>query len=629
MSRKTLSDKINREVKYTNKDFGELRQGLINYAKNYFPNTYNDFNESSPGMMFIEMAAYVGDVLNFYSDVQLQESLLYTVNEKMNLYNLSQGMGFKPKTIIPAQVDLDIMQLVPAKGSGQNTEPDFSYALSVNENMILRTSENTQFRTVQPVDFRYSSSLDPTVISVYSVLNDGSIEYYLLKKHVKAVQGELITQNFEFTEPKIYDKITLLESNIGEVVDVVDSDGNKWYEVPYLAQDLVSIPIRNLEFNDPELAQFRSSVPYLLCYKQTEKRFVTRMRKDDLLEIQFGAGLSEEADEEIIPNPMNVGIGLEYYKRIDDLSIDPSNFLYTKTYGSAPNNTTLTVRYSVSNGLNGNVASNTITTIVDANVDAPSENLDPILLNDIIDSLSVNNPEPAYGGLNRRPIDTVREEAMANFAAQNRAVTKEDYILRCYTMPSKYGAIAKAYVEQDIQNSQWNSQEKIPNPFALNLYILSVNEAGQFVPSNRAIKENLRNYLRQYRLMTDSINIKDAFIINIGVEYEIITRPNYNSYDVLLRCNARLMELLDNTRMEINAPIMLSTLMVELDKIEGVQTVENLEIVNLTNENEGYSPNVYSIEAATRHNVIYPSLDPCIFEVKFPKKDIRGRVIDL
>ncbi len=629
MSRKSLSDKLNREVKYTNKDFGELRKGLINYAKNYFPTTYNDFNESSPGMMFIEMAAYVGDVLNFYSDVQLQESFLYTVNEKINLYNLSQGMGFKPKTIVPAQVDLDIMQLVPAKGTGQNTEPDFSYALTVNEGMIVRTDEGTQFRTVQPVDFRHSSSLDPTVTSVYSVLNDGSIEYYLLKKHVKAVQGQVVTQTFEFTDPKIYDKITLLDSNIGEIIDVVDSDGNIWYEVPYLAQDLVPIAIRNIEFNDPELSQFRSSVPYLLCYKQTEKRFVTRLRKDDLMEIQFGAGLSSEADEEIIPNPMNVGIGLEYYKRVDDLSIDPSNFLYTKTYGSAPNNTTLTVRYSISNGLSGNVASNTINNILDVDIESPSENLDTVLLTDIIDSLSVTNQEAAYGGLNRRPIDTVREEAMANFAAQNRAVTKEDYILRCYTMPSKYGAIAKAYIEQDIQNSQWNSQEKVPNPFALNLYILSVNENGQFVASNRAIKENLRNYLRQYRLMTDSINIKDAFIINIGVEYEIITRPDYNSYDVLLRCNARLMELLDNSKMEINAPIMLSNLMVELDKIEGVQTVENLEIINLTDVNEGYSSNVYPIEEAKRHNVIYPSLDPCIFEVKFPKKDIRGRVIDL
>lgn len=629
MPRKTLTDKIKRDIKYTNKDFGELRQSLINHAKNYFPQSYSDFNESSPGMMFIEMAAYVGDVLNYYSDIQLQESFLYTVNERMNLYNLSQGLGYKPKTLIPSQVDLDIMQLVPSIGEGSDVRPDFNYALNLEEGLIASTTTGVFFRTMHPVDFKYSSSYDPTEISVYSISNTGEIEYYLLKKKARAIEGTIKTSQYSFVNAKPYDKITLPDTNVSDIVSVIDSDGNNWYEVPFLAQDLVPTSIRNIPFNDPELSQYNSSVPYLLSYKQTERRFITRLRKDELTEIQFGGGLSSEADEEILPNPYNVGIGLDYFNRLEDVSIDPMNFLYSKTYGLAPANTTLTIKYMLSSGLSGNVSANTITTLVSYNANSPIEQVSSTVYQTILDSLTVNNPEASYGGLNKKSIDIIREEAIANFAAQNRAVTKEDYILRCYTMPDRYGAIAKAYIEQDIQISNWNSFDRIQNPYALNLYILSYDANGNFVTANRALKENLRQYIRQYRMMTDAVNIKDPYIINIGINYDLVTRPSYNSFEVLMRCNERLIELMKNENMEIGAPIQLATIMVELDKIEGVQSVQNIEVVNLYDSTLGYSSNVYSIEEATRNGIIYPSMDPCIFEVKYPKSDIKGRVIDL
>lgn len=630
MSRVSLNDKLKRDIKYTNKDFGELRLALINYAKTYFPQVYSDFNESSPGMMFIEMASYIGDVLNFYSDVQLQESFLYTVNERINLYNLSQGLGYKPKTLIPAQVDLDLMQLVPSIGEGNNVRPDFNYALNIEEGLIASTTTGIYFRTVHPVDFRYSSSYDPTEISVYSIDNNtGNIQYYLLKKKVRAIEGRVQTSEFEFTNPKPYDKIVLPQINVSEIIDITDSDNNKWYETQYLAQDIVPVSLRNIPFNDAELSQYNSSVPYLLSYKQTEKRFVTRLRKDELTEIQFGSGMSTEADEEILPNPYNVGIGLDYFNRLEDISIDPMNFLNSKTYGLTPSNTTLTVRYMLSNGLAGNVSSNTITTLISYVANTPIEIVSPQIYQTITNSLTVNNPSAAYGGLNKKPIDLIREEAMAHFAAQNRAVTKEDYILRCYTMPDRYGAIAKVYIEQDVQISSWNSYDKIPNPYALNLYVLSYDSNKNFVNSNLALKENLRQYLRNYRMLTDAVQIKDPYIINIGINYDLVTRPSYNSYDVLLKCNQKLIELLDNDKMEIGAPLNIASLMVELDKIEGVQSVQNIEIENLYDTNMGYSGNLYSIKEATRNGVIYPSMDPCVFEVKYPKNDIKGRIIDL
>lgn len=625
-----LNSRYKRNVSYVDKDFAQFRNSLINFAKNYFPNTFSDFNESSPQMGFVEMTAYVSDVLAFFADVNLQESLLSNVEERINLYNLAQGMGYKAKTVVPASVDLDVFQLVPSVGSGTNTKPDFRYGLYIKENMQVATSDKdaVPFYTKDAIDFRFSSSFDPTTITVYSVTGDGAIEYYLLKKKVRAVSGELKTKTFQFSDPKIYDKIVLDEDNVTEVVKVTDSDNNTWYEVPYLAQDLVPISVRNLPYNDPKLSQYRSSVPYILCYKQTERRFVSRLRKDDFTEIQFGSGLSSEADEEIVPNPMNVGLGLNYFERVVDVSIDPMNFLYTRTYGSVPANTILTVQYAVANGIVDNVSSNTINDITTNEIIDPIDSTDSTVLQTIKNSLSINNPYPAFGGQNRKALDNIRQEAMANFAAQNRAVTKEDYILRCFTMPAKYGGISKAYVEQDFQLGQWN-EERTPNPFALNLYILASDSLGNPIPANEAIKENLRQYLKQYRLMTDAINIKDPFLIDLGINVDVIIRPNENSNEVLLKCSEKLIELFKPEKLQINQPILLSSIRNELDKVDGVQSIQKIEFINKVDQNSGYSGNQYDLKTATRGDILYPSLDPSLFRIPFPKRDILIRATEI
>lgn len=623
-------NRYNRNITYVNKDFADFRESLINYAKNYFPNTFNDFNESSPQMGFIEMCAYVGDVLGFYADVNLQESLLSAADERINLYNLAQGMGYKAKTVVPSSVDLEIFQLVPSIGEGQETKPDFKYALYINENMVVSTNETTPtyFYTKDAVDFRYSSSFDPTAVTVYSVLDDGSIEYYLLKKKVRAVSGEIKTRTFSFGNPKIYDKIVIDDTNITEIISVRDSDSNIWYEVPYLAQDLVPITIRNTSYFDQQLSQYKTSAPYILTFKQTERRFITRLRRDDRMELQFGSGMSAEADEEIVPSPMNVGLGLDYFERVVDVSIDPMNFLYTKTYGSAPSNVDLTIRYATAQGLSDNVQGNTITQIVSSSIVDPIDTgTNSVVLQQIKDSLVINNPYPAYGGQNRKPLDVIREEAIANFASQNRAVTKEDYIFRCFAMPAKFGAISKAYIEVDSQIGRWN-QERQPNPFAMNLYILSWDADKNFVHANEVIKENLRQYLRQYRLLTDAINIKDPYIIHLGLQYEIITYPNENSNEVLLRCTERLIEMFKPENMNINAPIIISKIRTELDKVQGVQTVKNIKFINLIDTNQGYSGNVYDLDLAIKNDILYPPTNISIFQIKYPKRNIVGRITE-
>ena len=612
-------DKFNRAIQYNNLDFAEARKALFNYAKNYFPNQLVDGNETDPATMMIEMSAAVSDWLSYGSNISLQESLLYTADERINLYNIGQAHGYKPNTITPANVELDVFQLIPSIGDGVNTKPDFRYALYLNANMVVETDEmnSVRFRTIDSIDFRFSSSYDPTTVTVYSVTNDGAIEYYLLKKKVKAVSGELFTETFDFAEPKPYDKIVIRNENVTEIVDIYDNDNNKWYEVNYLSQDTIPLSIRNTDTSQ--------QTPFVLCYKQTEFRYVTRLRKDNYTEIQFGAGLSSESDEEIIPNPMNVGLGLNYFERTVNLSIDPSNFLFTKTYGTAPTNTTLTVRYSIANGLTDNVLPNTITKIVQSDITNPADSTDPVILETIKNSLAVNNPLPAWGGQNRKDVDVIRQEAMANFAAQNRNVTRDDYILRVYSMPSKYGAVAKVFVEQDTQIGNWLG-DRVPNPYALNLYVLAYDKNKNFVECNDIMKNNIIQFLSQYRMLTDAINIKNPYIINISIDVEIMSRPNTNSNEVILRCLDRLVEMFKPENMGINEPIIISKIRTELDRVEGVETVMSINFGNLVDTSQGYSPNVYPIENAIVNGILYPSVTPSIFSIQYPRKDIRVRI---
>jgi len=625
-------DLVKKDVKYLNKDFSQFRQNLITFAKQYYPNTYNDFNESSPGMMFIEMASYVGDVLSFYADQSFRESVLSSALEEQNVLRLSQLFGYKPKLNTPAIVDLDVYQLIPAIGTGINARPDFRYSLNIRQGMEISNDSITapvKFRTIQDADFTFSSSLSPTDISVYEIDGSGNVQYYLLRKSVQAVSGEVKTSTFTFGDPKPYDKIVLPESNVLDIISVTDDDGNIWYEVDYLAQDTIFDDVVNIPYNDAELSIYRSSTPYLLKLRRSARRFVTRLREDERIELQFGSGVSSDADEELVPNPKNVGLGLEYLARTTNSNLDPSNFLYTSTYGLAPNNVVLTVTYSVGGSVNDNVASNTLTKIGNITYNTATE-LYGLNLTDTKSTVAVNNPISATGGKSKESLESIRQNAMASFAAQNRAITREDYITRCYAMPGRFGSVAKAYIVSDFQldtSDRDYPRDTIANPLALNLYVLSYDANRNFTSLNPATQENLRTYLSNYRMLTDAINIKTAYIVNVGIEVDIVPVPSYNANEVILTCINKLKQMFDPDRLQINGLINISNITSELDRLPGVQSVAKFEMKNLFDKNLGYSGNVYDMVGATKNGIIYPSLDPCIFEIKYPNADIKVRTV--
>ena len=617
----------NKDVLYLNKDYNSIKQQLIEFTQVYYPNTFNDFSEGSPGMMFLEMVSYVGDILSFYTDTQLQETFLLLAQEKENIYNLAYSLGYKPKVTAASSTNIDVFQLLPSKQIEGIYKPDYDYALTINENSIFTSTEGSDFYTSDKVNFSFSSSFDPTVISVYQYDSQNNPEYFLLKKSVSAISSTIKSQTFQVGSVRQFRTLTLFDSNIISIESIVDTEGNEYTEVPYLAQDTVFEDTENTAANDPDLQQYNNQTPYLLKLKKVPRRFVTRFKTDNTLEIQFGAGISDNSDESIIPNPDNVGLGIKDGRSKLDIAYDPSNFLYTKAYGQVPANTTLTVTYLVGGGRESNVNANTITTI-DTLDFSNNPNLNGALLNFIVGSVAVTNPEKAIGGGAGDTVEEIRMNTMAAFSAQQRTVTREDYLIRTLAMPARFGRIAKAYITQDDQISPLTSEpNRIPNPLALNLYTLGYDSNKKLTTLNTATKTNLSNYLEQFRMLTDSVNIKDAFAINFKVDFDIVTFRTYNNEEVILNCINELRDYFNIDSWQIHQPIVISEVYNLIGNVLGVQSVENVSFSNVSGVNSGYSQYRYDFNSATKGGIIYPSLDPSIFELKYPNSDIKGKVI--
>jgi len=664
-----------KDIKYLNKDFADFRQNLIEFTKTYFPKTYSDFNETSPGMMFIELSSYIGDVLSYYIDDTLKESMMVYAEDISSVIALAQYLGYKPKTTSASVTTMSVYQLVPSVGTGIQNQPDSKYYLRIKSGMRISSKTNDiQFITNEAVDFSDDTNREITIYQTDATTGEPVL--YLVKKYVQAISGTIKTYSTTFGSYQAFQTINLSDTNIISIQDIRDSNNNKWYEVPYLAQEMVFIEQPNVESNDPDLYQFKSTVPYIIKTIKTPKRFVTKINADSTTTIQFGAGDPTASDELLVPNFKNVGLGLpNSINRLEE-SFDPTNFLKTKTYGTSPSNTTLTITYLVGGGIQSNITTGELTNIIEIGYDDDTSKFtqnELKTLETIRNSVAVDNEVPAVGGRGGETIDEIRENALSNFSAQNRAVTAKDYQVRVLSMPARYGSITKAYatadgkldnnspssilaspkhlqeftdlvmsfvnstsngnkpsvstIQTDLTNyfigKTSNDKEK-NNPFAINLYLLGYNNNGNLTNLNRGVKENLKTYLNEYKILTDGVNILDGFIINIGLEFEIITYPNYNKTEILTKCIAELKDYFNIDNWTFNQTINLSEIELLLANVEGVSSVPMLK---LTNKCGGqYSPNSYNVDAATKDKIVYPSLDPSVFEIKFPNSDIKGRV---
>ena len=647
-----------REIKYLNRDFSSFKTSLIEYSKTYFPRTYKDFSDASPGMMFIEMAAYIGDVLSYYTDYQFKESLMPYAEERKNVLALANYLGYKTKPTKSSTTNIDLYQLIPStKDSNNNYIPDNNYALKIREYMEVSNESGVSFITIDPVDFSLDSKFSPREVTVYSRDNYGIPQFFLLKKSVKVIAGKITTSSFTVGSAVPFYKISLSENNVIDIIDVKDSDNNKWYEVDYLAQDLIFTETENTTFTNNTYVQYSSEVPKLIKSFKTSRKFVVNVTANNTTYLEFGAGTDATSDEVIYPNSELVGIGLKNISNLN-LNYDTSKLLNSETFGQSPSNTVLTVQYLVGGGLTSNSPSDTIknissvTFLNDISGLTPSQNS---LLTTVKNSFRISNPNPAVGGQNEESVEEIRQNALANFGSQNRTVTVDDYISRIYSIPPRFGSIAKVMVIPNsnlsistnqtllngfvnnenqttlINNSLENNFRKVnfdvSNPFSLNLYVLSYNSNKNLTQTNDALVYNIRHYLQKYKIISDSINIIDGYIINIGVDFKILVYNNFNKKEVLDQCLQKAKDFFNVDKWYFNQPININQFELELAKIEGVQSVAEVVFKNLNQNDGNYSPHEYNLSEATHNKIIYPSLDPSVFEVKFPDNDIRGAVI--
>jgi hypothetical protein len=646
-----------KDVRYLNKDFSQLREALINFSKTYYPNTYKDFSPASPGMMFMEQAAYVGDVLSYYTDYAFKEGVMNSATERKNIINLASYLGYKVKPTRASTGVIDLMQLCPSADDGAGTYyPDPNYMLTVKENSQFSSNAGAYYILNSAVDFSINSANSPRTDAIYSRNQDGTPQFFLLTKQGRISSGQVLTKQQIVGNAIPFFQISLDETNVIGVLDIVDTDNNYWYETNYIAQELVPTAIPNDAEYEGSLSQYKDSVPYIMKFLKTSRRFVTSVDENNITTIEFGAGVNGDDDEIVTFDSDLIGVGLSNATKVN-IPLDPSNFLKNENYGISPQNTTLTIRYLVGGGLNSNCQGDDIRSIVSADFDNPSEGLLPeqiSLLNTVKNSLAVNNPSPCIGGKNAETDEEIKLNAMANFAAQNRTVTQNDYLVRIYSLPAQFGSIAKAQIITDtnlnigvnkiltgvvdqnnigtvfdnsINNYFRQVAYDVTNPFAINIYVLSYDANKKLTRPNQALITNLITHLKQTRMITDGVNIIDGYIINIGVNFVISVYKGFNKKDVLLNCITAIQNFFNIDNWNFSQPININQLNLEIAKVDGVQSVVDINIYNKTILNGNYSSIEYDIAASTKNGIIYPSVDPSIFEIKYPDSDIKGSVI--
>lgn len=599
-----------RQRTYLNKDFDSLRSDLITYARAFYPDRIQDFSESSLGGVFVDFAAFVGDVHSFYLDHQFGELFVDTAVENSNIENLIRTAGVEITGNSPAVVELLFGIIVPSIKVGTSFEPIPSSLPKILQGTICAASNGTRFETVEDIDFaeRDEDGNFVAQITIDSTNQDGSPATLVMGRTVQAVSGFTRTESFVIPNTFVpFRKISLSSANVTSINSVVDTEGNEYYKVGALTQDTVfkGIPNPRTDSDIVEMLLEVAPAPYRYI---SEVDISTRLTL-----LTFGGGQATSLDNDIIPDPSEFAIPLYGKRNFDRFSIDPNNLLRTRTLGVAPQGTTISVNYRFGGGLSHNVAAETIRTVSTLLMSFP-RNPTPELAAQIRTTVDVRNLKPASGGENAPTINELKTKVPSARNAQQRIVTREDLLARVYTMPSNFGRVFRAGVRSSVSNPQ-----------AAQLFILSRDANRNLVVSPDSLKENLITFLNQYRMISDAIDILDSPIINIGLDFEIVVDPQANKNVIVQNIIARLQQFFQIDNFQIDQPIRISDVQNIIFNTTGVMAVTQLRFKNLAGTIDGriYSDNSINITTNTIRGFLFPTPGG-IFELKYQNFDIKG-----
>jgi len=589
-------------IKYTNRDFSSIRDSLVRHAKRYYPNTYKDFNEASFGSLMIDTVAYVGDVLSFYLDYQANESFLETAAEYKNVLKLSRAQGLKFNKNPSSHGLCQFFMLVPAVSN--TGAPDMRYAPVLRSGTRLSTINDAPFTLIENVNFA-----DTTNELVIARVNEstGAPTYFAIKAEGRVVSGRNEVERVTVGDFKKFRSISLPGESISEILSVVDAEGHEYYEVDHLSQNIIFKSVVNRKAE-------KDGVPSVMKPFAVPRRYTVEHLDDETI-LQFGYGSENEIMSGSIADPSNVVLRRLGRDFISDTSFDPVKLTSTDKFGVGPSNTVLKIIYRTNTEENTNVAANSINSVVQANVEFNNiTSLTEATRDFVANSLEVTNGEPILGDISLPTVEELKIRAIDAFAAQNRAVTREDYVAATYTMPAQFGAVKRCCVKRDDDAFNRN----------LNLYVISENQDNHLVRTNITIKNNLKTWLNHYRMINDTVDILDAHIINFGIEYDIVIESGVNRHAALRASNLAIRSLLKMTK-EIGEPIIITDIFKALKDVREVVDVVEVRIINKVAG--AYSQVVFDIAKNTSADgrVITPP-QTHIFELKYPNLDIVGTI---
>lgn len=595
--------KRNVPIKYTSRDFGSIREDLINYAKRYYPDTFRDFSEASFGSLMLDTVAYVGDIMSFYLDYQVNESFLDSAVEYNNVLRLAKQMGYKYPGAKSSTGMVSFYAIVPANTTGLGPDPD--YLPILKRNTVVSSAAGASFILVEDIRFDKASN---DVVAARVNETTGVPTSYAVKAEGQVISGQFGVQTVKIGAFEKFRKVTLANKNIVEIISVVDSDGHEYYEVEHLTQDIVYKSVPNRDENT------RDNAPSLIRPFSAARRFQTIKNRRGII-LQFGFGTVAEISSPTLAEPTNIVLQRQAKDYVTDASFDPSDLLGTDKLGIAPADTTLTITYRSNTSLSSNAAVGTVTSLVTPQYEFNN----PAITNtsrarDVITSIECYNERPIVGSTRNPSVAEIRNQALSIFPSQNRAVTATDYEALAYAMPGNYGAVKRARIVRDQDSLKRN----------LNLYIISENSRGKLIQSNSALKENLKIWLNRYRMVNDTVDILDAKIVNIGIEFEVVSSDEVDKYEVLDSCIFALRRKFSNT-MFIGERLYVTDIYAELNNVRGVADTVRAKLIS--KRGGRYSSSFLNIDKHMSADGRYLSVpDNVILELKYPKIDVKGTV---
>jgi len=587
-------------IDYTSRDFNSIKESLVDYTRRYYPDVYQDFNEASFGSLMLDTVSYVGDILSYYLDYQVNESFLGTAFEKKNIVNLSRQLGYKFQEVASSQGDLSLYALIPANEFGLG--PDSNYLPIIRQGSIFSSNDGNNF--ILSEDIRFDNPSNTVVVGRVDETS-GIPTHYAIKASGEVISGDILEKIVSINEYKTFRKVFLRDNNVVEILSVEDSEGNEYFQVENLAQNIVYKSFPNKNSGSDQVREYLRPV-------SVPRRFVFEFDGENYF-LQFGFGSEDEIKIDPVADPSSIALQLYGRDYISDVHLDPSKLLSTDKLGISPSNTQLKIKYRKNSRSNPNASVGAINNITNLIIEYSNLlTISSSQISQIRGSLECRNEKSINGSSVSPTSEEIKQRAVSYFATQSRAVTSKDYEAMAYAMPGKYGSISRCTVSVDQDSFKRN----------LNLYVLTEDKNSKLATASQTMKENLRIWLSNYKMINDTVDILDGKVVNIGINFEVIGDPSFNKSDLFASCINTLKKRYSKSLL-MGTPFYITDVYYELNRLRGVIDTRTVTLTNKVGS--AYSTVRYDISSnlsADGRRLGAPT-NVC-FEIKFPDADITG-----